>query len=49
MFWIGGHILEVIAYKKWSHMEVQLYFEPGNKPKLLQKTITDIEIFYYII
>ena len=22
VFWIGGHLWEVVAYKRWSHMEV---------------------------
>ena len=25
VFWIGGRLWEVVAYKRWSHMEVQLY------------------------
>ena len=24
VFWIGGRLWEVVAYKRWSHMEVQL-------------------------
>ena len=24
-FWIGGRLWEVVAYERWSHMEVQLY------------------------
>ena len=26
VFWIGGHLWEAVAYKRWSHVEVQLYF-----------------------
>ena len=25
VFWIGGRLCEVVAYKRWSHMEVRLY------------------------
>ena len=25
-FWIGGRLWEVVAYERWSHMEVRLYF-----------------------
>ena len=25
LFWIGGNLWEVVAYKRWSHMEVPLY------------------------
>ena len=25
LFWIGGRLWEVIAYERWSHMEVRLY------------------------
>ena len=24
-FWIRGHLWEVVAYERWSHLEVQLY------------------------
>ena len=24
VFWIGGHLWEVVAYERWSHMEVLL-------------------------
>ena len=27
VFWIGGHLWETIAYERWSHMEVLLYFD----------------------
>ena len=26
VFWIGGRLWEAVAYKRWSHVEVQLYF-----------------------
>ena len=26
LFWVGGRLLEVLAYKRWLHMEVQLYY-----------------------
>ena len=25
VFWIGGHLWEVVAYERWSHMKVRLY------------------------
>ena len=25
VFWIGGRLREVVAYERWSHMEVRLY------------------------
>ena len=25
VFWIGGRLWEMVAYERWSHMEVQLY------------------------
>ena len=25
VFWIGGNLWEVVAYKRWSQMEVPLY------------------------
>ena len=25
VFWIGGSLREVVAYERWSHMEVGLY------------------------
>ena len=25
VFWIGGRLWEVVAYERWSYMEVQLY------------------------
>ena len=25
LFWIGGNLWEVVAYKRWLHMEVRLY------------------------
>ena len=24
MFWIGGRLLELVAYEQWSHMDVHL-------------------------
>ena len=27
VFWIGGRLWEVVAYKRWSQMEVRLYLE----------------------
>ena len=24
--WIGGRLWEVVAYERWSHMEVRLYY-----------------------
>ena len=27
VFWIGGCLWEVVAYERWSHMEVRLYFK----------------------
>ena len=24
--WIGSHLWEVVAYKRWSHVEVQLFY-----------------------
>ena len=27
VFWIGGRFWETIAYERWSHMEVLLYFD----------------------
>ena len=27
VFWIGSHLWKVVAYKRWSHMEVRLYSE----------------------
>ena len=26
-FWIGGLLWEVVAYERWSHMEVRLYHQ----------------------
>ena len=26
VFWIGGRLWETIAYERWSHMEVRLYY-----------------------
>ena len=26
VFWINGRLLEVVAYKRWSHREVRLYY-----------------------
>ena len=26
MFWIDGRLWKAVAYKRWSHMEVQLNF-----------------------
>ena len=28
VFWIASHLWEVVAYKRWSHMEVPLYCLP---------------------
>ena len=25
MFWVGGHLWEVVAYDRWSQLEAQLY------------------------
>ena len=25
VFWIGGRLWELVAYERWSHMEVRLY------------------------
>ena len=27
VFWIGGRLWEVVAYERWSPMEVQLYLQ----------------------
>ena len=27
VFWIGGRLLEVVAYKRWSHMQPGLYLD----------------------
>ena len=27
VYWFGGDLWEVVAYERWSHMEVQLYVE----------------------
>ena len=27
VFWIGGRLWEVVAYKRWSHMEGRLYLK----------------------
>ena len=27
VLWIGGRLWETIAYERWSHMEVLLYFD----------------------
>ena len=27
VYWFGGHLWEVVAYERWSHMEVQLYID----------------------
>ena len=27
VYWFGGDLWEVVAYERWSHMEVQLYIE----------------------
>ena len=26
VFWIGGRLWEAVAHKRWSHMEVRLYY-----------------------
>ena len=26
LFWVGGRLWEMLAYKRWSHVEVQLYY-----------------------
>ena len=33
VFWIGGRLWEVVAYERWSHMEVRLYvsFRAGRR------------------
>ena len=31
VFWMRGRLWEVVAYERWSHMEVRLYLEnPTN-------------------
>ena len=27
VFWVSGRLLEVVAYKRWSHMEVEVSLE----------------------
>ena len=27
-FWVGGRLLEVVAYERWLHMEARLYIGP---------------------
>ena len=29
VFWIGGRLWEVVAYERWSHMEVRLLTPAG--------------------
>ena len=29
VFRIGSHLWKVVAYERWSHMEVRLYFFPN--------------------
>ena len=31
MLWIGGHLSEVVAYERWSHMEVRLFLKGKDK------------------
>ena len=35
VFWIGGRLWEVVAYERWSHMEVRLYLLSENIKFLL--------------
>ena len=30
MFWEGGRLWAVVAYGRWSHVEVRLYFVLGS-------------------
>ena len=34
VFWISGHLWEVVAYKRWLHMEVQLYYWEDSYQKI---------------
>ena len=29
VFWIGGRLWEVVAYERWSHMDVRVYMTLG--------------------
>ena len=39
VFWIGGRLLEVIAYERWLHMEIRLYTDLKHPPKRNQRTV----------
>ena len=32
VFWIGGRLLEVVAYERWPHMEIRLYTDLKHPP-----------------
>ena len=44
VFWIGGNLLEVVAYKRWSHMEVRLYMHFSDT-----LTLFVIHLYFYIL
>ena len=39
VFWIGGRLWEVVAYKRWSHMQVRLHL--GNAHQKQRSVITN--------
>ena len=40
VFWIGGRLWEVIAYERWSHMEVRLYSRTSPLGHLCSRDIS---------
>ena len=47
VLWIGGRLWETIAYERWSHMEVLLYFD--MEPIIyIDTTLLHIEFEYKI-
>ena len=48
MFWIGGRLLEVVAYKRWLHMEVRLYIgSPGSLEVSLALSVMYYFFFFF--
>ena len=43
VFWIGGHLWEVVTYKSWSHIEVRLL---STEVSLLMLELTFLSISY---
>ena len=44
VFWIGGNLWEVVAYKRWSHMEGPLYMYFSDT-----LTLFVIHLYFYIL